>query len=155
MMMIFAIIKGLWTTFIHLFRKPITVQYPKETIPPSPRSRGRHRLRLDKNGLELCIGCELCAGVCPSKCIYIEAEENDPNDRKSEGERYAKVYRIDMYRCIFCGYCVEACPTDALILSANYDLTVDSRRKFVWNKEDLVDPPETRTDIEGYYIGWK
>src|SRR4030042_7093368 len=99
--MILYLLKGLWTTFIHLFRKPITVQYPDEKIPPSPRSRGRHRLRRDKNGLELCIGCELCAGGCPSNCIYIEAEENEPNDRISEGERYAKVYRIDMYRCIF------------------------------------------------------
>ena len=153
--MILAILKGLWTTLIHLFRKPITVQYPDEKIPPSPRSRGRHRLRRDKNGLELCIGCELCAGVCPSNCIYIEAAENDLSDRKSEGERYAKVYRIDMYRCIFCGFCTEACPTDALVLSANYDLTVDTRKEFVWEKEDLLDSDEVRTDIDGYYLGWK
>jgi len=118
-MVVIEAIGGLWqliramgVTLKHFFQKPITVQYPEEKVRIYPRFRGRHELQRDEDGLELCVGCGLCAAICPSGAIYVEAAENTEGERYSKGERYACIYEINMTRCIFCGYCEEACPTE-------------------------------------------
>ncbi len=135
--MITEIARGMWTTLKHLFRKPTTVQYPEERLPLSPRYKGRHFLVVDEDGLERCVGCELCAIACPADAIYIEAAENTEQERYSPGERYAKVYQIHMFRCIFCGYCEEACPEDAIFLGKEYEFSTYDRAGFVYGKEKL------------------
>src|SRR6476661_4706196 len=105
-------VKGFAVTFRHLFRKPVTQQYPEYKRPVYPRFRGRHRLHRHENGLEKCVGCSLCAAACPADCIRVVAAENTAEERYSAGERYARIYEINMSRCIFCGYCELACPFD-------------------------------------------
>jgi NADH-quinone oxidoreductase subunit I len=133
-----AVAQGLWITLRHLGRKPITIQYPEQRREPFPRFKGRHVLDRHADGLEKCIGCELCAGACPADAILVIGAENTPEDRRSPGERYAKVYEINYLRCIFCGLCVEACPTEALVMSHAYDLSSDSRQSLIFTKEQLL-----------------
>jgi NADH-quinone oxidoreductase subunit I len=130
--------KGLWVTLRHLWRKPITIQYPEQRREPFPRFKGRHVLDRHEDGLEKCIGCELCAGACPADAILVIGAENTPEARFSPGERYAKVYEINYLRCIFCGLCVEACPTEALVMSHAYDLASDSRDSLIFTKDMLI-----------------
>jgi len=138
--MITALIRGLWVTFKHLFKKPVTVFYPEEQRPVVERIRWRHKLHRWPNGLERCVGCSLCAANCPVGCIYVEAAENDPGDPTSAGERYAARYEINLLHCIYCGYCEEACPVDAIVLHEEHRLTDDSPEKFVWTKQSLLVP---------------
>jgi NADH-quinone oxidoreductase subunit I len=135
-----AVVKGFGTTLKHIFRPPVTYQYPEQRRPVYPRFRGRHRLMRYENGLERCIGCSLCAGVCPAKAIYVEAAENTDEQRFSPGERYARRYEINMIRCIFCGYCQEVCPTEAIVLGHDYELADYDRASFVYTKEMLLVP---------------
>jgi len=135
-----ALAKGFMTTLKHASQPPITVRYPEEKRPVSANFRGRHRLYRYENGLERCIGCELCAAACPSKAIYVEAAENEPNQPVSVGERYAAKYEINMIRCIFCGYCEEACPVDAIRLGPEYELSDFNRHDLVYTKEMLLEP---------------
>ena len=132
--------KGFWTTLRHAAQPPITVPYPevKRTIPPA--FRGRHRLFRHEDGLERCIGCELCAAACPSSAIFVQAADNDPAQPTSTGERYAAIYEINMIRCIFCGYCQEVCPTEAIVLGPEYELADYDRSSFVYTKEMLLVP---------------
>jgi NADH-quinone oxidoreductase subunit I len=132
--------KGLVTTLKHVFRKPVTVAYPEQRLPLAPRYRGRHFLVKDEDGLERCVGCELCAVACPADAIYIEAAENTDEQRVSHGERYAKVYKIHMLRCIFCGMCEEACPEDAIFMGKQYELAAYNRDDFIYSKDRLVLP---------------
>jgi NADH-quinone oxidoreductase chain I len=139
---IWEILKGLSVTFRNMFRKPVTVAYPKEIKQLPPRSHGgRHLLNRHQNGLEKCIGCELCAWACPADAIWVVGEDNDPEDPVSVGERYAKDYQINYLRCIMCGLCVEACPTRALTLTNNFEMSWETREDAVLDKEQLLQPP--------------
>ena len=140
--------KGLATTLKHMFRKTETVGYPEQRLPLAPRYRGRHILIKDEDGLERCVGCELCAVACPADAIYIEAAENTETQRVSHGERYAKVYKIHMLRCIFCGMCEEACPVDAIELTSLFDLTGRSREEMIFDKEKLLSVYDQTKDAE-------
>jgi NADH-quinone oxidoreductase subunit I len=133
-------VKGFGVTFRHLFRKPVTQQYPEYKRPVYPRFRGRHRLHRHENGLEKCVGCSLCAAACPADCIRVVAAENTETERYSAGERYARIYEINMSRCIFCGYCELACPFDAITLGHDYELAEMSREAMVYSKDMLLEP---------------
>ena len=146
-----ALTKGLRTTLGEFFSPPVTLEYPEEKSPRSERYRGRHYLRRYDNGLERCIGCELCAAACPVGCILVIAAENSEENRVSPGERYAKTYEINMLRCIFCGYCEEACPVQAIVLGPEYELSDTSREKFIYTKEKLLEPlpPDVQARLDG------
>ncbi len=135
-----ALLIGMKTTLVEGFQPHVTVNYPEEKTPRSERYRGRHYLRRYDNGLERCIGCELCAAACPVGCILVIAAENTDADRHSPGERYAKTYEINMLRCIFCGYCEEACPVQAIVLGPEYELSNTSREQFIYTKDMLIEP---------------
>src|SRR3989441_1567801 len=145
-----ALATGLKTTLGEFFSPAVTLEYPEDKSPRSERYRGRHYLRRYENGLERCIGCELCAAAFPFGCILVIAAENTDENRVSPGERYAKTYEINMLRCIFCGYCEEACPVQAIVLGPEYELSDTSREKFIYTKEKLLEPlpPEVQARLD-------
>ncbi len=114
------IASGFGITARRLKTKKVTIMYPEQKREQYPRTRWRHFLTRYESGLERCIGCSLCAGACPARCINVVAEENTDEARFSPGERYATRYEINMIRCIFCGYCQDACPTGAIVLRKNF-----------------------------------
>lgn len=132
-------IKGFRITIGKIFTKPVTLEYPEVKREDPPWFRGRHHLQRYENGLERCVGCCLCAAVCPSEAIYIEAAENDPEHPVSAGERYAQVYQIHQLRCIWCGFCAEACPEDAIKMGPNYELANYERTQFICDKDEMLD----------------
>jgi NADH-quinone oxidoreductase subunit I len=133
-----SIAKGMFTTLKHMFRPPVTFQYPEVKRPVRNRYKGRHELKRYDNGLEKCIGCSLCAASCPADAIFVEASENTDEERYSPGERYASTYEINMLRCIFCGYCEDACPTEAIVLEHDYELSFSSRSGAIYTKDMLI-----------------
>lgn len=126
--------KGFVVTFKHLFKKPVTLDYPRKREPMAPRYKGLHYLERYEDGTERCVCCGLCAAACPADAIYMEPAENE------KGERYAKVYEINMIRCIFCGFCEEACPEEAIFLGREYEFAADKRESFIYTKEQLLVP---------------
>ena len=136
------VIRGFGVTFRSMFKRVTTEQYPeeREKYPPKPRFHGRHQLNRHPDGLEKCIGCELCAWACPADAIYVEGADNTDEQRFSPGERYGITYQINYLRCILCGLCIEACPTRALTMTNEYELADDSREKLIFTKEDLLAP---------------
>jgi NADH-quinone oxidoreductase subunit I len=137
---LFAPIAGFGVTFRTMFKKVVTEEYPEEKRPTAPRYHGRHVLNRHPDGLEKCIGCELCAWACPADAIYVEGADNTDDERFSPGERYGRIYQINYLRCIFCGLCIEACPTRALTMSNEYELADDSRHDLIFTKDQLLAP---------------
>jgi NADH-quinone oxidoreductase subunit I len=131
---VFKMPQGLYVTFKHLFKKPVTLDYPRRKKPMAPRYHGRHYLERYDDGTERCVCCGLCAAACPADAIYMEPEENE------KGERRAKVYEINLLRCIFCGFCEEACPEEAVFLGQEYEFSDDNRNSFIWTKEQMLVP---------------
>jgi NADH-quinone oxidoreductase subunit I len=138
-----APVAGFGVTLSSMFRPTVTEQYPFEKVPTKPRYHGRHQLNRYADGLEKCIGCELCAWACPADAIYVEGADNaalPDGAHRSPGERYGSVYQINYLRCIFCGLCIEACPTRALTMTNEYELAGPTREGMIWEKEDLLAP---------------
>ncbi|MGH8980868.1 MAG: NADH-quinone oxidoreductase subunit NuoI, partial [Acidimicrobiales bacterium] len=129
---------GFKLTFEHLTRPRVTRQYPEEKMPKQPRQHGRHVLNRYEDGMEKCIGCELCAGVCPADCIYVRGLDNPPDHPVSPGERYGYVYEINYLRCIHCDLCVEACPTEAITESKLFEFSFTNRADAIYTKAELL-----------------
>ena len=145
-----AILGGMRITFSHLFRKKTTVQYPEVSREFSDVYRGRHVLKRDDEGRERCTACGLCAVACPAEAITMVAAERKPGEENLyREEKYAAVYEINMLRCIFCGDCEEACPKEAIFLTKNMVYSEYQRDKFIYGKDELVEPtdPSNRIDV--------
>ncbi len=128
------IVKGLVLTFRHMLSHAVTRQYPEEKRETFPGSRGLHALvRDEETGKEKCVGCGLCAAMCPSQCIYIYTDEDE--DHKKIVERY----EIDTLRCVFCAFCVEACPYGAIALTEHFEYSDYTREAFYYTKDRLLE----------------
>ncbi len=136
------VVRGFGVTFFTMFKRVVTEQYPedKDRYPTKPRFHGRHQLNRWPDGLEKCVGCELCAWACPADAIYVQGADNTDTERYSPGERYGSVYQINYLRCILCGLCIEACPTRALTMTNEYELADSSRASLIYEKQDLLAP---------------
>ena len=129
---LWELLKGLSLTGSKLAAKKITVQYPEEKTPQSPRFRGLHALRRYPSGEERCIGCKLCEAVCPALAITIDTDERE------DGTRRTTRYDIDLFKCIYCGFCEEACPVDAIVETRNFEYHFEQRGAQIMKKEDLL-----------------
>ncbi len=130
--LLIELIQGLRITFKHFLGKKITIYYPEEEIPKSPRFRGLHALMRYDNGEERCIGCKLCEIICPAKAIVINVTED------KYGRRKTSRYDIDLFKCIFCGYCEEACPVESIVQTEIYDYHFYNRNGSIITKDKLL-----------------
>lgn len=126
------LLSGMALTFKYMFKAPVTINYPYEKGPLSPRFRGEHALRRYANGEERCIACKLCEAICPAQAITIEAEQ------RADGSRRTTRYDIDMTKCIYCGFCQEACPVDAIVEGPNFEYAAETREELFYNKAKLL-----------------
>ncbi len=141
-----ALGRGFSVPLRQTLRTPVTTEYPDVKREPQPRFHGRHQLNYYEDGLEKCIGCELCAWACPADAIFVQGADNTTEARFSPGERYASDYQINYNRCIFCALCIEACPTRALTMTHEYEISADTRKGLIYTKERLLAPmPEGAT----------
>ena len=124
--------KGLWLTVRRMFARKVTVHYPEEKTPMSPRFRGLHALRRYPNGEERCIACKLCEAVCPALAITIESEA------RADGTRRTTRYDIDLTKCIFCGFCEESCPVDSIVETRILEYHGEARGDLIYTKEMLL-----------------
>ncbi|EOM75720.1 NADH-quinone oxidoreductase subunit NuoI [Rhodococcus rhodnii] len=155
-------VAGFWVTLRGMFERKHTRMYPEENPRLPARFHGKHRLNRYDDGLEKCIGCELCAWACPADAIFVQGADNTDEARYSPGERYGADYQINYLRCIGCGLCVEACPTRALTMTQEFEIAEDNRRDLIFTKEDLLAPlyhgmeapPHAMTGtVADYYLG--
>ncbi|MDH5257633.1 MAG: NADH-quinone oxidoreductase subunit NuoI [Gammaproteobacteria bacterium] len=130
---LWELLKGLQLTGKYFFARKITVQYPEEKTPMSPRFRGLHALRRYPNGEERCIACKLCEAVCPALAITIESEQ------KEDGTRRTTKYDIDLFKCIYCGFCEESCPVDSIVETREFEYVFEKRGENIMTKELLLD----------------
>jgi NADH-quinone oxidoreductase subunit I len=129
---LWELVTGMSLTLRYMFRRKVTLSYPHEKGPLSPRFRGEHALRRYANGEERCIACKLCEAICPAQAITIEAEP------RADGSRRTTRYDIDMTKCIYCGFCQEACPVDAIVEGPNFEYATETREELFYNKEKLL-----------------
>lgn len=145
------LVQGLIVTFGYTFTKTITMRYPdEETWIPYKRFRGLHTLNRNKEGKELCVGCELCAKSCPTQCITVIPMEDKTG--KGIADRVAARWEINLLRCMFCGLCEDACPTEALKLGRQYELASTGMQRQLRSKEELLAPQQIPADFEGGVI---
>ena len=130
--LLLELFRGMALTGRHLFARKITVQFPEEKTPMSPRFRGLHALRRYPNGEERCIACKLCEAVCPAVAIHIESEA------RGDGTRRTTRYDIDLTKCIFCGFCEEACPVDAIVETRIHEYHMENRGENIMTKDKLL-----------------
>lgn len=143
-----AVLKGLWITLGHFFKKKASLNYPEVKRTFSPVYRGQHVLKRDEEGRERCTACGLCAVACPAEAITMDAAERKSGEEHLyREEKYAAVYEINMLRCIFCGLCEEACPKQAIFLTDRIVNPEDNRGSFIYGKDKLVEPVDARIDI--------
>ena len=130
--MLSELFKGMSLTGHHLFKRKVTVMYPEEKTPMSPRFRGLHALRRYPNGEERCIACKLCEAVCPALAITIESEQ------RADGTRRTTRYDVDLIKCIFCGFCEESCPVDSIVETHILEYHGETRGDLTYTKPMLL-----------------